>query len=210
MSTTIPQNCTWVGGVSPADLDDHLARGDRSGHYEHLVAQRARILANCPRSHRRRILGIAPDYRHAKSHEITVDLRTGDRRVTSGPVAAPRMFRAVERPAPPPPPPVVIPPTPRSLISPIVEAVAEVFDVTTYDLHSASRQKPHCRARFACYMLASVGRKLSLTKIGKHIGRDHTSVMHGVRRARDLYEHDADWRAKYDATVAALNLAVKS
>lgn len=177
-----------------------------SGHYEDLVAQRVRVLANCPPSHRRRILGLAPRYRPAKTHEITVDLRTGDRQIVSGPVAAPRVFRVAERPAPPPPPaPVVIPPTPRSLISPIVEAVATAFGATAGHIVSASRRKPHCRARFACYLLASVRCKLSLNQIGKRIGRDHTSVMHGLRRARDLYDHDADWRAKYDAVVAALD-----
>lgn len=180
-------------------------RQPSSGHYEDLVANRARVLATCPPSHRRRILGQAPRYRPVKTHEITVDLRTGGRQIVSDPVAAPRMFRVLERPAPPPPPaPVVIAPTPRSLISPIVEAVATAFDVTTHHLHSASRRKPDCRARFACYLLASVRRKLSLNQIGKHIGRDQTSVMHGLRRARWLYEHDADWRAKYDAVVAIL------
>lgn len=172
-----------------------------SGHYEDLVARRVRVLANCPPAHRRAILGLAPRYRPAKTHEITVDLRTGERDVVSGPVAAPRMFPVVQ-PAPPPPPP---PPPPRNVITPIVEAVAAAFYVTADHIVSDSRQRHHCRARFACYLLGSVCLKLSLNQIGKRLGkRDHTSVMHGLRRARELYEHDADWRAKYDAAVVAL------
>ena len=49
-----------------------------SGHYEQLIADRARVLATCPSSHRRRILGLAPRYRPAKTHEITINLKTGE------------------------------------------------------------------------------------------------------------------------------------
>jgi len=178
------------------------------GHYEDLVANRDLVLATCPSSHRRRILGLAPRYRPVKTHEITVDLRTGERQVVTGPVAAPRVFRVIEAPAPKPAPapvPVVMQPTPRSVLSPIVDAVAEAFGVKAYHLHSAGRARPYCRARFACYLLGTDRSKLSLNQIGKHIGRDHTSVLHGIRRARWLYEHDADWRAKFDAAVAALD-----
>lgn len=175
-----------------------------SGHYEQLIADRARVLATCPSSHRRRILGLAPRYRPAKTHEITINLKTGDRQVVSGPVAAPRRFRPVEAPAPKPAPAAVRPP-PRTVLSVIVDAVAEAFGVTSYHLYSPGRAKPFCRARFACYLLASDRCRLSLNQIGKRIGRDHTSVMHGIRRARRLYEHDADWRAKFDAAVAALD-----
>lgn len=172
-----------------------------SGHYEDLVAQRARVLAICPPSHRRRILGQAPRYRPVKTHEITVDLRTGDRQIVSDPVAAPRVFIVVQPPPNPPAPPT----PPRNMAAPIVDAVAAAFGVTVYNLHSPSRQKPHCLARFACFWLLTSRLKLSSPKIGRILGRrDHTTVLSGLRRARDLYEHDADWRAKYDAAVAAL------
>ncbi len=177
-----------------------------SGHYEDLVAQRVRVLANCPPSHRRRILGQAPRYRPAKTHEITVDLRTGERQIVSGPAAAPRAFLAVQLPPSPPAPP----PAPRDVMTPILKAVAAAFYVTADHLVSDSRQRHHCRARFACYLLASVRLKRSLNRIGTRLGtRDHTSVMSGVSRARWLYEHDADWRAKYDAAVAVLDGGAK-
>lgn len=183
-----------------------FVRQPSSGHYEDLVAQRVRVLANCPPSHRRRILGLAPRYRPAKTHEITVDLRTGDRQVNSGPVAAARAFLAVQSPPSPPAPP----PAPRDVMTPILKAVAAAFCVTADHIVSDSRKRPHCRARFACYLLGSVRLKLSLNRIGKRLGkRDHTSVMSGVSRARWLYDHDADWRAKYDAVVAALDGGAK-
>lgn len=172
-------------------------RQPSSGHYEDLVAQRARVLAICPPSHRRRILGQAPRYRPVKTHEITVDLRTGERQIVSGPVAAPRVFPIVQ-PAPPPPPS-------RNVVAPIVDAVAAAFGVTACQLYSASQLRPHCRARFACFWMLKSRLKFSSTKIGKRVGgRDHTTVLNGLRRADELYEHDADWRAKYDAVVAAL------
>ncbi len=167
-----------------------------SGHYEDLVARRVRVLANCPPAHRRAILGLAPRYRPAKTHEITVDLRTGERQIVSGPVAAPRAF-VVAQPAPPPPP--------RDVVAFIVEAAAAAFGVTAGHIVSASQLRPHCRARIACYWLLKSRLKFSSPKIGRILGRrDHTTVLSGLRRARELYEHDADWRAKYDAVVAAL------
>jgi len=187
-----------------------FVRQPSSGHYEDLVAQRARVLAHCPPSHRRRILGQAPRYRPAKTHEIVVDLKTGARQVVSGPTAAPSAIRVV-KPAPPTPAvePVVIQAIPRNILSNLVEAAAEAFGVTAYQLYSARRHKPVCRARFACYWLAAVRHNLSLHQIGKPMRKDHTSVLHGIRRARDLYEHDADWRAKYDAVVALLDGGAK-
>lgn len=177
-----------------------------SGHYEDLVAQRSRVLANCPPSHRRRILGLAPRYRPAKTHEITVDLRTGERQVNSGPVAAARAFLAVQSPPSPPAPP----PAPRDVMTPILKAVAAAFCVTAGHIASASQLRPHCRARFACYWLLKSRLQLSSPKIGRILGRrDHTTVLSGLRRARDLYEHDADWRAKYDAVVAVLDGGAK-
>ena len=176
-----------------------------SGHYEDIVAMRARVLAICPPSHRRRILGQAPRYRPAKTHEIVVDLKTGDRQVVSGPTAAPRAIRVVKPSPPPVPAPVAIQPIPRNILSNIVDAAAEAFGVTAYELYSAARHKPFCRARFACYWLASTRHNLSLHQIGKPMMKDHSSVLHGIRRARWLYEHDAGWRAKYDAAVALLD-----
>ena len=38
-------------------------------------------------------------------------------------------------------------------------------------------------------------RGYSLARIGDALGRDHTSVMHGIRRAEELARRDADMRA---------------
>jgi len=187
-----------------------FVRQASSGHYEHLVAERARVLATCPTSHRRRILGLAPRYRPSKTHEITVDLRTGDRQVVSGPVAAPRMFVVIEAPAAKPAPaPVATLPVVPSRPKQIIDAVREAWGVSDFDLFSVGRSKELSYARFACYWLLAERLGYSRNKIGRTMKRDHSSVVSGIRRAREFYEHDADWRAKFDAVVAALDGGAK-
>ena len=187
-----------------------FVRQPSSGHYEHLVAERARILGSCPPSHRRRILGLAPRYRPAKTHEITVDLRTGKRQVVTGPSAAPRLFGAAQvTPPESEQSPIALMPVLASRPKQIIDAVLAAWDISDFDLFSDGRTKAVSFARFACYWLLSERLRYSRSKIGRTLRRDHTSVISGIRRAREFYEHDADWRAKFDAAVAALDGGAK-
>ena len=192
-----------------------FVRQPSSGHYEHLVAERARILATCPPSHRRRILGLAPRYRPIKTHEITVDLRTGNRQV----VASKRPVAEVTEVNPSRHSP--LPPEARQIqvcattgrhesARQIIDAVSAAWGVPVVDLRSKQQTQLISRPRFACFLLLKSRLKFSSPKIGRILGgRDHTTVLSGICRARDLYEHDADWRAKFDAAVAALDGGAK-
>ncbi|MGQ3297730.1 helix-turn-helix domain-containing protein [Reyranella sp.] len=185
-----------------------------SGHYEDLVAQRARVLAICPPSHRRRILGQAPRYRHAKTHEITVDLKSGQRKIASAEATKP-VVQSI--PAPHSPLPIEA----REIVtceangrrmtaSAIIEAVSAVWGIPVVDLHSPRCSKRISRPRFACFHLLRLMLKFSSPKIGRILGgRDHSTVLAGIDRAKDLYEHDADWRSKFDAVVAVLDGGAK-
>ena len=67
-----------------------------------------------------------------------------------------------------------------------VAAAAEVFGLCRQDIIGSSREREICRARWAA-MLTLRRRGYSLPRIGRAIGdRDHTTVMHGLVRARDL------------------------
>jgi len=185
------------------------------GHYEDLVANRDLVLATCPSSHRRRILGLAPRYRPVKTHEITVDLRTGERQVVASkrPVAdAPQVNPVCHSPLPPEARQVEVCAATgrRESARQIIDAVSDVWGVSVVELHSNGKIQRVGRPRFACFLLLRSRLQFSSPKIGRILGgRDHSTVLAGIRRARWLYEHDADWRAKFDAAVAALDGGAK-
>ncbi len=54
------------------------------------------------------------------------------------------------------------------------------------------------RARMAAYSIARLRHKISLVKIGKLIGgRDHSTIIHGIKRCNDLLATDPDFAAAY-------------
>jgi chromosomal replication initiator protein len=56
------------------------------------------------------------------------------------------------------------------------------------DIVSHRRSRPICAARHAAYRMARDLTFLSLPQIGQRIGgRDHTTVLHGVRKTRSLF-----------------------
>jgi len=75
----------------------------------------------------------------------------------------------------------------------IVYLTAQAFDTTLSSLRSWGRSPNECKARFAAWHLVrEFHPHLSGSKIGRLLGRtDHTTVLHGLNRARDLLQHDA-------------------
>jgi chromosomal replication initiation ATPase DnaA len=65
----------------------------------------------------------------------------------------------------------------------VIERVAALHDVTPEDITGPSRLRRHCEARWQVMReLASKG--LSTPTIGRILNRDHSTVVHGLRRAR--------------------------
>lgn len=64
----------------------------------------------------------------------------------------------------------------------VVGAAAEVFGVSIADLHSTSRRQPLATARQVVMFLLHSDLGYSLLQIGKELGRNHTTVLHGYRR----------------------------
>ncbi|HKO27582.1 MAG TPA: helix-turn-helix domain-containing protein [Solirubrobacteraceae bacterium] len=62
-----------------------------------------------------------------------------------------------------------------------VEHAARTFGVTVADIHSPSRRREKVDARaVACYAARLLG--YSYVAIGRHVDRDHSTVMHAVSR----------------------------
>jgi chromosomal replication initiator protein len=81
----------------------------------------------------------------------------------------------------------------RVTIDEIQRAVATYFDIKTIDLVSARRARAVARPRQIAMYLAKRLTTRSLPEIGRKFGgRDHSTVIHAVRRIEELRDSDAD------------------
>ncbi len=80
----------------------------------------------------------------------------------------------------------------RITIEEIQKKVAEHFNVKVADMHSARRARAVARPRQVAMYLSKQLTTRSLPEIGRKFGgRDHTTVMHAVRKVTELCDHDA-------------------
>ncbi len=79
----------------------------------------------------------------------------------------------------------------RVTIEEIQKQVASHFNIRTSDMHSARRARAVARPRQVAMYLAKQLTPRSLPEIGRKFGgRDHTTVMHAVKKVEELREHD--------------------
>ncbi len=82
----------------------------------------------------------------------------------------------------------------RVTIEEIQKRVAAHFNIRVSDMHSARRARSVARPRQVAMYLAKQLTSRSLPEIGRKFGgRDHTTVMHAVRKVDELCESDASF-----------------
>jgi len=82
----------------------------------------------------------------------------------------------------------------RVTIEEIQKQVASHFNIRMSDMHSARRARSVARPRQVAMYLAKQLTSRSLPEIGRKFGgRDHTTVMHAVRKVDELREHDSSF-----------------
>jgi|14BtaG_2_1085337.scaffolds.fasta_scaffold41768_4 hypothetical protein len=86
----------------------------------------------------------------------------------------------------------------------VIDAVGEVFHVPKREIMSKARPAYLAQTRFAIYYLAWLFTNRSLPSIGRFMGRDHTTVLHGRNRAIELMRTNPEYNARIEA---AKNLA---
>lgn len=94
-------------------------------------------------------------------------------------------------------PPVRRPHAPPALM-PLAERAAAEFGVTVRDLRGPGRHASLARARFAFAWTAWFALDAGVTTIGRWLGRDHSTIVNAVARARTFRESDPDFRAATD------------
>ncbi|SFD72653.1 dnaA protein helix-turn-helix [Bosea sp. CRIB-10] len=88
----------------------------------------------------------------------------------------------------------------------IVQAVGAVAGVSRHEIMAAGRTTDErAHLRFACWWLADKMTALGLTTIGRLSGdRDHSTIVHGLRRAEELRASSESFRLSTDALLGTL------
>lgn len=97
-----------------------------------------------------------------------------------------------------------LPPPRSATIGDCVQAAAAATGVPYSAITGRSRVGSVTRARQMAAWLARQCTVASLPAIGRVLRRDHTTVLHSVRVARDLLAHDAAFAARAQAARDAL------
>ncbi|MAV88349.1 MAG: chromosomal replication initiator protein DnaA [Rhodospirillaceae bacterium] len=87
----------------------------------------------------------------------------------------------------------------RVTIDEIQKSVAEHFNIRISDMHSARRARSVARPRQVAMYLSKQLTSRSLPEIGRKFGgRDHTTVMHAVKKVDELCDHDNSFAEDVD------------
>lgn len=87
----------------------------------------------------------------------------------------------------------------------VLAVVAEGYAVTVWELCSKDRHKCIAEARLVAYWLLRSATRFSFPEIGRALGgRDHTTVMHGVRSCERRREVDSEFRSITGEMLAAV------
>jgi len=72
--------------------------------------------------------------------------------------------------------------TPRQRIDEIVGAIAGAHEVSPADIMGPTQVRRVVRARWAVWRIMRDEYQMTLPQIGRAFGKDHTTVLHGLRR----------------------------
>lgn len=95
-----------------------------------------------------------------------------------------------------------------NVLQPLIVRAAEHYGLSPKAVLANRRQTSIVRARWAVAWAAQHATEYSYPRIGRALGgRDHTTVMHGVRRAEEIRARDSAFRALTDelASMADIN-----
>lgn len=92
-----------------------------------------------------------------------------------------------------------IPPVFRAELDRLCDLLGRQFAVTPADLLCGDRSKQLTLARWALWFCLRERYGLSYPELARMLGYDHTTILHGVRRARSLELDNERWRLQCTA-----------
>ncbi len=87
----------------------------------------------------------------------------------------------------------------------IIAVVAAIFDLPLQSMYSKRRDTRAYKAKFAAYYLAYTYTEYSFPQIGRVFNKDHTTIMHGVKRCKELIEDNSKFAALIEEAEDSLN-----
>lgn len=93
----------------------------------------------------------------------------------------------------------------KTTIDEIQKKVAEYFNISVKEMQSSRRARNVARPRQIAMYLAKQLTSRSLPEIGRKFDRDHTTVMHAVRKVEELIVEDASMSESIEALKHALD-----
>jgi len=87
----------------------------------------------------------------------------------------------------------------------IQKTVAQYYNLTVASLLSPSRIQSVARARMLAMALAKEMTAISLSNIGKHFNRDHSTVLNGCKRIDSLMKQDGQLRNDWNVLIRKLS-----
>lgn len=78
----------------------------------------------------------------------------------------------------------------------VIDTVAKYYSIDTKDLLGKSRQKDIKTARQIAMYLMNEELQLSTVKIGNEFGKDHTTIMHGIKVTKESLKTDFNLRSQ--------------
>ena len=91
-----------------------------------------------------------------------------------------------------------------------VQSASRAFGVDSEDVMGRRRHWPLAFARLTAYWLLSIGKGYSYSKTGRMFGRDHGSIMNGVKWVKEELELDAVKNNINDSRASNIKEAFKS
>ena len=88
-----------------------------------------------------------------------------------------------------------------------LEVVAEWFDISIKDILGYRRSRNIVNARSVVAFILRNNTSMSLLEIGTLINRDHSSVIHAVRRIKTLVDNEVSWRIDVDEMLSTVQTA---
>lgn len=70
----------------------------------------------------------------------------------------------------------------------IIKAVCDHFSIYKHEIMSRRRKKELTHARYIAFMLLYKYTAMNKSEIGKEFYLDHTSIIHGMKRMKEIFE----------------------
>jgi chromosomal replication initiation ATPase DnaA len=87
-----------------------------------------------------------------------------------------------------------------------IEMAAQLWQTTVDDMHSRSRKRDTCDARFAVMWLRMTRYNYSTTEAGAIFNRDHATAMHAKQQVAKLADTDKEFKERFTHFKNAFNL----